>query len=87
MLKSSVVFMVVLLIVLFSISNIHHIDLHFITREPFEVRLIYLVLFSYVMGLVTAAYFVLVRNLAAKRKKKAQTELFELEEEKEKVDW
>lgn len=68
MLKSIIVFITVVVVVLFAVSNVHHIQLHFITGNPFHVRLIYLILFSYVLGVLSASYFFIMSRFNARRK-------------------
>ena len=80
--KSVIVFVTVMVIVLFALSNVHHIQLHFITGNPFNVRLIYLVLLSYVLGVVSALYFFLMLRWSARKKaRNRETEQAEDEEE------
>jgi uncharacterized integral membrane protein len=83
--RSIVFFVAVVLIVLFAVSNTHEIELRFITGEPFNVRLIYLVLFSYSIGVLSAVYFFLMWRIETRRKKvrKKQAESEENEEEAE----
>lgn len=68
MLKSIIVFITVLVVLLFALSNVHHIPLHFITGNPFNVRLVYLVLFSYMLGVLSAAYFFVMARFNARKK-------------------
>ena len=69
MVKSITLFIVVFLILLFSLSNVHHIQMRFVTGDPFHVRLIYLLLFSYLLGVLSATYFFILARLRARRKK------------------
>ena len=73
------------LIVLFALSNAHQIELRFITGEPFNVRLIYLVLFSYSIGVLSAAYFFFMWRIETRRKQahRRKTEMEESEDEVE----
>ncbi|HIJ65929.1 MAG TPA: hypothetical protein HPP77_08245 [Candidatus Hydrogenedentes bacterium] len=81
MIRSIVVFLTVLIIVLFALSNAHHIKLRFIAGEPFNVRLIYLVLFSYLLGVVSATHFFIMLKFNARKKKAAAEESEDDEEE------
>ncbi|HUT25613.1 MAG TPA: hypothetical protein VM492_14815 [Sumerlaeia bacterium] len=85
LIKSIVFFVAVVLIVLFALSNAHQIELRFITGEPFNVRLIYLVLFIYSIGVLSAAYFFFMWRIEIRRKRarKKQAESKENEEEVE----
>ncbi len=81
MVKSIIAFITVVVIVLFALSNVHHIQLHFITGNPFDVRLIYLGLFSYMIGVLSAAYFFVVSRFLARRKARDEADaLTEAEE-------
>ena len=68
-LRSIVFFVAVLLIVLFALSNAHHVPLHFITGEPFNVRLIYLMLFSFIAGVACTTYLALALMFHLKKKR------------------
>ncbi len=68
MLKSIIAFITVLLILLFALSNVHHIELHFLTGSPFNIRLIYLVLFSFMLGILSASYFFIIGRFNAIKK-------------------
>ena len=81
MVKSIIAFITVVVIVLFALSNVHHIQLHFITGNPFDVRLIYLVLFSYMTGVLSATYFFVLSRFHAR--KKARVEAVALTEAEE----
>ncbi len=82
MLKSIIVFITVLVILLFALSNVHHIQLHFITGSPFNVRLVYLVLFSFMIGVLSISYFFVLGRLNARKKaRERETELAEEEDD------
>ena len=68
MLKSIALFVMVLIIVLFALSNAHHIPMHFVVGEAMNVRLIYLVLFSYLLGLLSASYFFVMLKIEARKR-------------------
>lgn len=80
MLKSMIVFLAVLLILLFALSNLHHIQLHFITGNPFSVRLASLLLFSYVLGVLSASYFFVMTRLTARKKARNKETAEQIEE-------
>ena len=69
--KSIVLFIVVLLIILFSVSNVHHIPMHFLTGNLLQIRLIYLLLFSYILGVLSAAYFFVLLALRRRSLRKS----------------
>ena len=81
MLKSMIVFLAVLLILLFALSNLHHIQLHFITGNPFSVRLASLLLFSYVLGVLSASYFFVMAKLSVRKKARNKEAVEQIEEE------
>ena len=80
MLKSMIAFLAVLLILLFALSNLHHIQLHFITGNPFSVRLASLLLFSYVLGILSASYFFVMARLTARKKARNKEAAEQIEE-------
>lgn len=69
MIRSIILFIAVLLIVLVSVSNVHPIPLRLFAGEPVNVRLIYLVIFSFLIGVVSTAYFFIMARFHAKRKR------------------
>jgi len=81
MVRSLVFFMAVLLIVLFAISNMHPIQLRLFAGEAVNVRLFYLVLFSFLIGIVSASYFFLMLRYHDKKKKARQEKPGEDEDE------
>jgi len=81
MVRSLVFFVAVLLIVLFAISNMHPIQLRLFAGEPVNVRLFYLVLFSFLIGIVSASYFFLMLRYHDKKKKARQATSSEDEDE------
>jgi len=78
MVRSILVFIGVLMIIMFAVSNVHHIPLKF-AGEPFNVRLIYLMLFSYLLGVLSAAYFFIMTRINARKKKQKE----QVDEERE----
>ena len=81
MLKSVIVFIAVLLILLFALSNMHQIQLHFITGNPLTVRLASLVLFSYVLGVLSASYLFMISRWHARRMARKRGAAGQVEEE------
>ena len=86
MLKSMIAFLAVLLILLFALSNMHNIQLHFVTGNPFTVRLAFLVLFSYLLGVLSASYFFIMAGFNAKRKTRKTAEARRADEEEDEED-
>jgi uncharacterized integral membrane protein len=86
MLKSMIAFMAVLLILLFALSNVHNIQLHFITGNPFTVRLASVVLFSYLLGVLSASYFFVMAGFNAKRKARKRAGALQADEEEDEED-
>ena len=70
MVRSVIVFIAILLLILFALSNVHQVPLRFIAGEPLNVRLIYLFLFAYFLGVMTTAYFYVLAGIVSRRKKK-----------------
>ncbi|MBE3039954.1 MAG: hypothetical protein NTZ09_07440 [Candidatus Hydrogenedentes bacterium] len=81
MVRSLVFFVAVLLIVFFAISNMHPIPLRLFAGEAVNVRLFYLVLFSFLIGIVSASYFFLMLRYHDKKKKARQAKSGEDEDE------
>ena len=69
MFRSIVVFVAVLLMVLFAISNLHTIQLRLFVGEPFNVQLISVMFFSFLIGVASTAYFFVMMKFHAKKKK------------------
>ena len=83
MAKSIAFFVLVLLILLFALLNVHHIRMRLVTGQQFEVRLIYLLLSSYLLGVLSSAYFFLLARLRARRKRSSRSDEAEDEEPEE----
>ena len=69
MIRSIILFIAVLLIVIFSISNVHPIQLRLFAGEPVNVRLIFLLLLSFLIGVASTSYFFLMMKFHAKKNK------------------
>ncbi len=83
MLKSMIVFIAVLAILVFALANAHHIELHFMPGNPVDVRAAYLVLFSYVLGVLSASYFFVMSRFNARKKARLQEESEDEDDEDE----
>ncbi len=81
MVRSLIVFIAVLLIVIFAISNVHAIPLRLFAGEPVNVRLIYLLLFSFLIGVASTSYFFMMMKFHAKKKKALQAKSTEDEDQ------
>jgi uncharacterized integral membrane protein len=66
--KTVVFFIIVLLAVLFALSNAHHIPMRFGIGGPVNVKLIYLMLFSYLFGVLSSAYFFTMWRIKAHKR-------------------
>jgi uncharacterized integral membrane protein len=80
MIRSIILFIAVLLIVIFSISNVHPIPLRLFAGEPVSVRLIFLLLFSFLIGVASASYFFIMMKFHDKKKKARQAKSTEDED-------
>ena len=86
MLKSMIAFLAVLLVLLIALSNMHNIQLHFVTGNPFTVRLAFLVLFSYLLGVLSASYFFIMAGFNARRKARKTAQAGRADEEENEED-
>ncbi len=74
MLRLFVFFVAVLMAVIFVIANEHTTQLYLFVGEPFNVRLVSLMLFSFLIGVACASYFFLMMSFHAKKKKAREAE-------------
>lgn len=68
LIKVLIISLVVLLLVLFALSNVHHVPLHFIVGGPVNVKAISLVLVSYVLGVLSTVYVLVILKIHSKKK-------------------
>ena len=80
MIRLIIVFVAVLLIVIFSISNVHPVQLRLFAGEPVNVRLIFLLLLSFLIGVASTAYFFVMMRFHDKKKKARQAKSTEEED-------
>ena len=67
LIKVVIITLIVLLLVLFALSNVHPVPLNFILGGPVSVRAISLVLVSYALGVLSTVYVLIILKLRTKK--------------------
>jgi len=62
-------------IVAFVISNSHHVDLSLAVGKPVEIRLIFLLLCAFIIGMIVPVFFRLVHRLDSEKQLRRESEL------------
>ena len=62
-------------IVVFAISNFHHVDLSFGVGKPVEIRLIFLLLNSFIIGMAVPVFYRLIRCIDRDKLERREKEL------------
>ena len=58
-------------VVIFVMMNMHHVTLSFIVGPPVKIRLIFLLLSTYVVGILTAAFATMIWRVRLDRRRRA----------------
>jgi len=66
MLRLVVTVLATVLVVAFAMANTHHVELSFVLGAPVQVRLVFLLASSFVVGLLTAMFVQLVGSVRAR---------------------
>jgi uncharacterized integral membrane protein len=74
MTKSILAVATTIVIVVFAISNSHHVDLNLAVGK-LEIRLIFLLLVAFLIGMTVPVFYRLFRSAEEKRQKKREAEL------------
>ncbi len=64
-----------IVIVIFAISNSHHVDLRVAIGDPVQIRLIFLLLVAMIIGMTIPVFFRLLRSLDRQKVMKRESEL------------
>ena len=64
-----------IVIVVFAISNSHHVDLSLAVGKPVEIRLIFLLLSAFIVGMAVSVFYRLFRRLDQHKLMKRENEL------------
>lgn len=75
MFQLALALLVTVVIVVFSIANSHHVQLSFVVGAPIEVRLVFLLMCAFFMGMVTPIFYQLIQRLKRDRKREQEKEL------------
>lgn len=57
-----------IVVVVFSISNSHHVELSFVVGKPVEVRLVFLLMSTFFIGMVAPIFYQLFQRLSISQK-------------------
>lgn len=66
--KSIIVFVLVLIVVFFALANAHEIRVNLGVGQGMNVRVISLMLVSYLLGILTSIYFMVISRIEARRR-------------------
>ena len=58
-------------VVIFVMMNMHHVTLSFIVGPPVKIRLIFLLLSTYVVGILTAAFVTMIWKVRLDRRRRS----------------
>jgi len=75
MIKLALAVLATIAIVAFVISNAHHVDLCFPACKPMAIRLIFLLLSAFVVGMLVPVFYGLIRRLDSERQLRRENEL------------
>ncbi len=75
MVKLVLAVLLTIVIVVFSISNSHHVDLSFALGDPIQVRLIFLLLSALILGMAIPVFYRLIRHLDHNKLVKRENDL------------
>lgn len=75
MTKLALTVLATIVIVVFAISNSHHVDLSCGVGKPVEIRLIFLLLTAFIVGMAVPVFYRLIRRLDRDTLVKRENEL------------
>ena len=75
MVRLALAVLLTIVIVVFSISNSHHVDLSLALGDPIQVRLIFLLLSAFIIGMAVPVFYRLIRRLDRDKLIKRESEL------------
>ena len=75
MFQLALAILITVVIVVFSVANSHHVQLSFIVGAPAEVRLVFLLMCSFFMGIVVPIFYQLIQRSKSDKKMKQEKEL------------
>ncbi len=75
MIRLGLAVMATVVIVVFAISNSHHVDLRIAIGEPVQIRLIFLLLSAFIAGMVVPVFYRLYRRLDLDKQLRRESEL------------
>lgn len=75
MVKLALAVLLTIVIVVFSLSNSHHVDLSFALGDPIQVRLIFLLSSAFIVGMAIPIFYRLIRRLDHDKLVKRENEL------------
>ncbi|MHC4176050.1 MAG: hypothetical protein ACYSWU_01000 [Planctomycetota bacterium] len=75
MVKLALAVLLTIVIVVFSISNSHHVDLSLALGDPIQIRLVFLLLSAFIVGMAVPIFYRLIRRLDHDRLVKRENEL------------
>jgi uncharacterized integral membrane protein len=71
MLRLLLAVVVTVAVVVFVMMNMHHVTLSFVVGPPVKIRLIFLLLSTYVVGIVTAAFVTMIWKLRMDKRRRS----------------
>ena len=77
MIRLGLAVMATIVIVVFAVSNSHHVDLRIAIGEPVQIRLIFLIMSAFVAGMVVPVFYRLYHSLEHQKLARRENELQE----------
>lgn len=75
MTKLTLAILITVLVVVFAISNSHHVDLCCPVGQPIKIRLVFLLVSTFVAGMAVPIFYGMVRRIRRREQMKRGTEL------------
>lgn len=75
MLKLVLLALITILIVAFSLANSHHVFLSVVVGAPLQIRLVFLLLSTYFLGIATPIFYRLFKTMRDDKRMKREKEL------------
>ena len=75
MVQLALTILITIVVVVFSVANSHHVQLSFVIGAPAEVRLVFLLMCAFFMGMVAPIFNRLIQRLRRDKKTRREKEL------------